>query len=213
MISLSWVGPFSTNVSPAPATRSFTVLEAKTSPPAARWATHGPRYGRRCPATPSPVHLDLAGMKAGPHLDSEPRHGVARSPADTADGTAGPSNRPRASRRRSCSTSRPRKRRARSARQRDALENVAPRSSPSQPPRAGRLDDVGKHHRRQYAVDLDGSRCRRRHESPDLLDHRIPVAAPGNMIGAGQLDIARIGDAPGKLSGPADTRTRTSSRR
>ena len=71
----------------------------------------------------------------------------------------------------------------------------------------GRADDVGEQDGRQHA-----SRLRRRpdagDERLDLGDHRVEVAGPDEVVGAGQLDVPGVGDVLGEVAAVLDARTR-----
>ena len=60
----------------------------------------------------------------------------------------------------------------------------------------GRADDVGEEDRRQYAIGVP-DRAHAGEELLDLVEHRILVADPRQMIRAGELDELRTGNATG----------------
>src|SRR5204862_5693863 len=76
--------PRSSNSTPAPATRSFTVCETSTSPPSARAATRPDHDGE--PGHFALVQLALADVNAGPDLQAELVHSL--------DDRLGAANRP-----------------------------------------------------------------------------------------------------------------------
>ena len=59
-----------------------------------------------------------------------------------------------------------------------------------------RADDVGEEDRRQYAIGVP-DRAHAGEELLDLVEHRILVADPRQMIRAGELDELRTGNATG----------------
>jgi hypothetical protein len=193
------VGAPGENEMPAPATRSVTVRETSTSPGPARSATRAAMCTARPPMSPS---RHLTSPVCPPARIRKPNSCIARqSPGPTApaSGTVEHDQHPVAGRL-DAFTPVPRQQPL------DDFVVTVQRPTPLFVADGGRLcrrlDDVGAHDREQYPVGHAG----RRYAGDELLDqveHRIGIG-PQQMVLAGQLDQARIGNLTGHPPCPTD---------
>ena len=170
---------------------SLTVLDTSTSPGRAAAAMRAPIW-TAIPRTPLRP-LDLAGVDACAHLDAEVAQRQRRSPRRS--GRRGRGRRTsRTSRRRRC---RPRGRgSARAARARAGGAARAARSRRGR--RARRLAvDPTMSVKSSVASTRSGSTSSRTpaEEPLDLVEQRLPIALPRQVVGARQLDHPRARDA------------------
>ena len=141
------------------------------------------------------MRLAFAGVKAGPAPDSGRRRSPRRSPP-----RSGWRARARRRMRRGCPRGRPACHRGTGRR-----GCVPPRRGAASRARraAGGMGRVDEHHGGHDAVGL-GLRPRSRHQLLDLGHDRLRVTDPGQVIRAGQLDVARPGNVLGHVPGVRD---------